>query len=203
MIRNIIFDWSGTLNDNVKAFYEAASIVFNKLGRKMISFEETKREFTLPYMVFWNKYFPDLTLEEEQKLYYEAIHQVPDAEIYDGVKEFLIKMKALGINLLVLSSDPNSKLLPEVEKAGLKDVFLEVIGEIHEKDGVITHLIEKYNFDPNETIYVGDTYGDITAGKGAGVVSVGITWGFQLEEKIREANPDFIISNIFEIEKLL
>ena len=92
---------------------------------------------------------------------------------------------------------------PEIEKAGLKELFLEVIGEIHEKTEVINDVVKRYNFNSKETIYVGDTSGDVEAGKAAGVVAVGITWGFQCEERLRKSNPDFVINEIFEIEKLL
>ena len=65
-IKNIIFDWSGTISDDFTPVYQASTLVFKKLGREPISIEEFKREFALPYMLFWNKYFPKLKEEEER-----------------------------------------------------------------------------------------------------------------------------------------
>ncbi len=56
MIRNIIFDWSGTLSNDLIPVYTATMNVFRKLGLKTLSLEEYKKEFTLPYIHFYHKH---------------------------------------------------------------------------------------------------------------------------------------------------
>jgi len=202
-IKNIIFDWSGTLSDDFTSVYQASMLVFKKLGREPISMEEYKREFTLPYMVFWNKYIPELTKEQEDKLYAEAIHQVDEPLIYDGVKTELERLKSLGINIIVISSHPYDKLIKEAKNYGIESYFNEINGGIHDKVEMILEITKRNNFHPKKTMYIGDVTHDIDAGKKAGVVTVALGWGYQSKEKLMEANPDYYISDIKSLKDLL
>ena len=199
MNKSIIFDWSGTLSNNVHAFHQVCNLMFNELGKKPLTTDEIRMNFTLPYMKFWNKYFPDLTKEKQCRLYEKLIHQVDEAELYDGVKETITNLHNLGFKIFILSSDPLSKLIPETKKSGLSEYFTEIIGNIHQKQYSIIEIIQKYNLNPNVTYYVGDTSGDIEAGKAAKVKTIGISWGFQHKDVLSKSNPDFLINNISEI----
>ena len=202
-IKNIIFDWSGTLSDDFTPVYQASMLVFKKLGREPISKEEYRKEFTLPYMVFWNKYFPKLTKEEGDKLYVEAIHQVDEPILYDGVKTELERLKSLGINMIVISSHPHDKLMKEATNYGVQSLFQEINGSIHDKTETIFDILQRNNFDPNQTMYVGDMTHDIDAGKKAGVVTVALGWGYQSKEVLISSNPDHYISDISNLDQLL
>jgi len=50
MIKNVIFDWSGVINDDLVTVYKAIMAIFQKLGAKEISLEEFKREWEQPHM---------------------------------------------------------------------------------------------------------------------------------------------------------
>src|SRR3989344_8134602 len=200
-IKNIIFDWSGTLSDDFTSVYQASMLVFKKLGRAPISMEEYRREFTLPYMVFWNKYFPELTKEVEDKLYVEAIHQVDEPILYEGVKTELERLKSLGINMIVISSHPHDKLLKEANNYGIRFLFQEINGSIHDKTETILDILQRNNFNPNQTMYVGDMTHDIDAGKKARVVTVALGWGYQSKEVLMDSNPDHYISDISNLDQ--
>lgn len=177
--------------------------MFQRLGAEPISLDQIKREFDTPYMKFWNRHFPNLSHEDEKKLFLEALSQVPSARMYDGVKELLHSLYSKNINMVVLSSDPSSKILPEAKNNGILGLFKEIYSEIHEKGPVLVDILKKHYFKPEETMYVGDTCGDVLAGKQAGVKTIGITWGFQHEDILKQSNPDFLIHDISKIEKLL
>ena len=50
MIKNIIFDWSGVINDSVENLLIVVNRMFAELGLKPISLPELKREWEQPYM---------------------------------------------------------------------------------------------------------------------------------------------------------
>ena len=202
-IDNMIFDWSGTLSNSVESFRQVCDLMFVALGRAPISLDEIRQEFTIPYMVFWNKYFPDLTKEAQDKLFRKCIAEVDSPKIYDGVKETLSHLDDLHIRMGVLSSDLYSTLLPEITKSDLHNFFMEIKAEVHEKGPALVNILKKHNFDPVRTMYVGDTSGDIDAGKFAGVVAVGVSWGYQCEDKLNKSNPDYLIKNISELCSLI
>lgn len=202
-IKNIIFDWSGTLSDDFTPVYQASMLIFKKLGKKPISMEEFRREFTLPYMVFWKKYFPEHTKEKQDKLYIKAINQVDDSRLYNGVKKELEKLKSLGVNMIIISSHPHNKLMSEANNYEIRSFFKEISGSIHDKTEAIVEILQRNNFNHDETMYIGDMTHDIDAGKKAKVKTVALGWGYQSEEVLRNSNPDHYISNISNLDQLL
>jgi phosphoglycolate phosphatase len=206
MIKNIIFDWSGVINDNLITVYNAAMIIFEKYGAQKISLEEFKREWEQPYMVFYNKYLPDLSKTEEDTAY-KAAYKVAASQYspkpYSHIKKTLQKFKNAGIKMVVISSDPSENLLSEIEEFHLQGLFTEVYGEIHDKVEVIHEVIKENQFDPEQTIFIGDTTHEIKVGKGASTKTAAVTWGFQNEDKLKSANPDYIIHNLKELESII
>ena len=204
MIKNIIFDWSGTLSDNTDYAVQVIDHLFKRLGRKEgISKEEVRNNFSLPYMTFYNKYFPNLTKEEQNGLYKEEISKTPVPDVFPGVKETIGYLDYRKIKMCILSTDNYTTLNPEVKKSGLEECFIEVKGEVYDKGPVLVDMIKEHNFDPRFTLYVGDTDGDVNFGKYAKVQTAGMTWGLQNEHLIEESNPDYIFNNLIELQTLI
>ncbi len=203
MIKNVIFDWSGTLNNDVDSYVDIVNEVFRMMKYdKVMTKEEIRREFTIPYMIFWNKYFPDLTKEDQDDMFRKVIH-LKRCELYPGVKEFLFELKEKGIKIFVVSSDLKRTLIPEATKDGVKDIFVEIFAHVYLKGPKIKEVVENYNLNPEETLYVGDTSGDIDAGKEAGVKTMAVNWGIQCEEKLKEAEPDYFFERVMDVRNLL
>lgn len=203
MNKAFIFDWSGTLSDNFHCFCQVCNLIFQELGKKPISEEEIRLNITSPPMKFWSKYFPNLLKEKQCELYERYIHQVDEPKLYKNVDAIIEFLNTKGYKIFIISSDPISKLIPEIKKSGLWLLFQKVIGESHEKGEAITSLINEFNLDKNSTYYVGDTSGDVEAGKIANVKTIGISWGFQNKKLLSKSNPDFLINNITDIKKIV
>jgi len=203
MIKNILFDWSGTLMDDLTTNYKATMYIFEKLGGKLVSFEEYRKMFFLPYMNFWKKHFPDCTKDQILKLFREGLDASGDTGLYLGVKDVLKRLYDKGIKLVVMSSGSQEKIIADAKRYSVFDYFQEINGNILDKAKVITEILQRNNFQPEETMYIGDMAHDIEAGKKGGVVSIGISWGHKPKEMLEAANPDHLISDIAELEKLL
>ena len=79
--------------------------------------------------------------------------------------------------MVVLSSDSEETILPEIKKFNLENVFNELAVNVHDKSEVIEDLIENNNFRKKETVFIGDTNHEIEVGKKAGIKTVAVTWG--------------------------
>ena len=204
MNKAIIFDWSGTLSDNFDLFHKIYNSILEELGKSKISKEELKANFTIPYMKFWDKYAPEISYEEENKLYSKyIIKQSGNFKVFKGVKETIKCLYDQGWNLFVISSDLKITLIPELKKADISKYFQKVIGEIHIKNKAITKLVNEFNLDKNNTYYVGDTSGDIEEGKKSGIKTIGISWGYNTREKLSKFKSNFLIDNIIELKEIL
>ncbi|OGD67286.1 hypothetical protein A2442_00755 [Candidatus Campbellbacteria bacterium RIFOXYC2_FULL_35_25] len=204
MKKAFIFDWSGTLSDNFHCFYKVCGLIFEDQGGTLLSEEEIKINFTMPYMKFWNKYFPDLTKEKAEELYEKFIHQVGEPDIFYNVQQVVEYLKMHGFELFIVSSDPISKLMPEIERSGISHFITKTIGGgNHLKEESIASLVEEYGLDRANTFYVGDTCGDVEFGKMAQVKTVAITWGIQHKDVVSKSNPDYLIDDIIEIQNII
>ncbi len=203
MIKNIIFDRSGTISNDIGPVVEATNIVFQQLGREPISIDEFKREFTLPYMNFWNKYFPDLTKEKQDKMFLEAIHSVGEPEPFPGMEDLLKKLYDKGINMIVYSSHPQKKLDKEMLDNNFTQYFKEVLGSVHDKTECIKEILDRNNFNNFETLYVGDMVHDIETSKKAGIKMLAVSWGYDSKETLQKANPDYLVENMSELNEVL
>ncbi len=203
MIKNIIFDWSGTLCNDFMQIYKATMVIFEKYGVPKITPEKYKEENKLLYMEFYNKYIPKLTMKEQDKLFRNAIRMVGSPKLFSGVKDLLEWLYNKGYKMAVLSSSLTSEIKKEIKKSKIGMYFKKVLGDVYDKRKTINALLNSLNFKPKETMFVGDTAHDIETGKNAGVTTVAITWGYQTKERILEAKPDYVIEDISELKSIL
>ena len=180
--------------------------IFKEIRGKGISLDEMRLELTLPYMNFWNKYFPDLTKEKCDELFSQHMVSIksitPEGRLptlYPYVKMTLDKLDKNGLLLCMVSSDPLNKIISFAEKEGIDEYFTEIYADAYEKETYIRSIIELRRLDCNETMYIDDLDGGILAGKVAGVKTVGAAYGFQHKRLLENAKPDYIIDSIEQL----
>jgi len=203
MIKNVVFDWSGVISNDIKVVHKALLIVFEKLGIKKISLRQFREEFELPYTKFYEKYARGVSDDVLVSLYTKAIHSVEEPEMFRGVKNVLEFLRSNGIRMAVLSTHMKTKLDKEIINYGLEGFFVSVKGNIHDKTDELVNLMKECKFDPRETAYVGDMAHDIEVGKKAKVLTVGVSWGYYSNERLAKSRPDVMIDNISEIKRII
>ena len=63
-IQNVIFDWSGTLVNDLRAVWRATNYTLIKAGRSKMTLEEFRAEFSLPFDEFYDRVTPGVPLEQ-------------------------------------------------------------------------------------------------------------------------------------------
>lgn len=205
MFKNIIFDWSGVIKDALGPSLWVVGRMMETLGGKKISLKEFQENWEQPYMKFWNKYFPELNLGDEQKLYYSIISQkdCPKANVYPGVVDLIKKIKKDKKFIAVLSSDSPKTLLPEIKEYSLENIFDEVVTDVHDKTEGMKSILKKNNLNKKETIFIGDSNHEIEVGQDVGIKTIAVTWGFCTEEKLKATNPDYLVHSVGELGEIL
>lgn len=202
-IINLIFDWCGTCSDDLRSHvYLAAMYVFSMLGLKGLTLEKFKEEFMAPYMDFYRKFTQESKTRIDE-LYLEKIRSLGRPKLFPGVKELLGFLFEKGKKLAILSSYPQETLLEETKHHGIKELFLDIVGSAHDKASAMATLMERNGFLPEETAYIGDMIYDIEVGKIARVTTIALSWGYQSKSKLLSAQPDFVLSNLREINKII
>lgn len=200
MIKNIIFDWSGVIDDSVENHLCVVNEIFKEFGVKEIILEEMKENWVQPYMLFYNKYLPNLTHEEEEKAFKKAILKYQKNKAYPGIVELLKSFKEKGIKMVILSDNLTEIVFSRIKSFGLEDIFIDIITHTYNKFKSIDELVRRNNFKKEETIFIGDSNHEIEEGKNAGVLTGAVTWGYCTKAKLESLKPDFVISNLEELK---
>ena len=87
MIRNVIFDWSGTLVDDLEAVWRSTNYTLQRSGVPEMSLTEFRAEFSLPFDEFYARVTPGVSLEQLEIWYKErfieeqqTVRALPHAE---------------------------------------------------------------------------------------------------------------------------
>lgn len=205
MFKNIIFDWSGVIKDSIENHIWSVGEMMKIFGGKEISREELKENWRQPYMNFWHKYFPNLTIEDQSNAYYKTIARkdAPATKAYPGIANLIKNLKNMGAYVAVVSSDSPKTLLPEMKEYGLENIFDKVITDVHDKTHGVNEILLDRKIKKEETVFIGDSNHEIEVGKELGIGTIGVTWGFTSEDRLKQNNPDYLVHNIKELEDVL
>lgn len=194
-MKNIIFDWSGVVRDTVTGQLWIVNKIFEKYNVSKISLEELRENWKQPPALFYQEYLPEGYSEKERVKFFSEIQldkDCPKAAPFSEVVKLIHKCKESGYFLAVVSSDFPETLLPEVREYGLENIFNEIVTDADDKLEAVQRIIKENDLDLQNTFFVGDSNHEIDVAKKVRIKSVGVTWGFTSEQKLRSRNPDYI-----------
>lgn len=127
-------------------------------------------------------------------------------ESYDGVDEMLRALREQDIHTAIVTNKhgPTGRKICDT-LFGTDGSRLEVfVGAypgmvLKPEPDEIRKLIERFGIERSECMYCGDHDIDMKTGKAAGVVTVGVTWGFHTREELAAAGADYVVDKPCEI----
>lgn len=204
MIRNILFDWSGTLVDDLPPVVEATNAVLTRYGLESMTREVFRREFSLPFTDFYRRILPHVEIEELELVFRPAMAaSTAPVSMIPAAREFLERSRRAGRRLFVLSSAPPEAVLAQAELLGLTHFFEEIFAGVRDKTRRIGGILAERGLAAAETIMVGDMRHDVHAAKAAGIRSVAVLTGYEFPEVIAESVPDVTVADLSHLEALL
>ncbi|HNS06021.1 MAG TPA: HAD family hydrolase [Candidatus Saccharicenans sp.] len=188
--KGVIFDLDGTLLDTIEDITSALNTVMLRHGFKQFSIEEAKKMVGDGMRELMVRAKPELTgqpelidaLVNEFRQEYARVwreHSRP----YPGIPELLTELNEKGLKLAVLSN----KAHPFTEimvKELLPVPFQAVLGSqpgipLKPDPAPARLVLQELNLRPDEVLYVGDTAVDMKTALAAGLIPVGVLWGFR------------------------
>lgn len=210
MYKLIIFDMDGTILNTLEDLYESVNYILNEFSFPTRTIEEVRCFVGNGIYKLIERAVPKDTAKEtidevfEKFIIYYKEHCSIHTKPYDGINELLNELKEKGYKLAVVSNKADSavKILAEDYFTGLFD---DAIGErkgIQRKpspDSVLA-LIDEYNVDKQETLYIGDSEVDIQTANNAHIDYALVKWGFRDEEFLYQHGASHIFASCEELK---
>ena len=201
--RNIIFDWSGTLVDDLPPVLEATNAVLTHFGRPALTREGFRRAFRLPFTGFYEEYLPGVTLEALDAVWQPAFRaSAQPVTILPHALDYLTACADRSLRLFVLSSAPQDAVESQARSLGLHDFFERIHAGVHDKRQRIASLLDDHALAPAETIMIGDMRHDIHTARAGGIRSVAVLTGYEYPDVLATADPDLMVDDLSILRRL-
>ncbi len=203
-IRNIIFDWCGTLVDDLPAVWRATNVVLRNAGVRELTLEEYRAEFELPFQRFYDRFTPGLPMAQLEAWYHPAFHaEQHSIRELPHARAFLEYCRSCSLRTFVFSSIHHDHFAQHREITTLTPFIERAYVDIRDKCAAIKDVLKENHLDPRETLFIGDMQHDIQAARHGGVHSVAVLTGFNRVEQLRAAKPDLIVEHLGELQEVL
>lgn len=128
--------------------------------------------------------------------------------LYDGIPELLTALVDRGMGLSVLTNKPQPFADLCASEYLQQWPFDLVQGQVEgvpvKPDPAMPALaMDKLGLQPEEILYLGDTDVDMKTAAGAGMLAVGVLWGFRPESELIGAGARKIIAHPLELLEML
>lgn len=209
MIHCLIFDLDGTLLDSIGGITVALNKGFSMMGFPAVAPATVASGVGNGDLRLLTRILPGQppeVLQEAIRLFRESYLQLEQFPLYPGITSVLKHYR--GRKIAVATNKPAPLAEYSVEKAGI-DRYIDVVaadtGDVPLKPApdLLFSVLQKLKMKASEAVMIGDSGVDIMAGKAAGMLTCGVTYGIGSPEAVRAAGPDYLAGSAGELIKLI
>src|SRR5271166_5634569 len=220
-IQLVIFDLDGTLIDSRLDLVHSVNAALRHIGRTELPDDVIASYVGDGAPVLIQRALGGEVVDEalvrkglEFFLKYYREHKLDHTTVYPGVAEALAAIQNSGSQsqnggprkLAVLSNKPVGPSKAIIDALGLGQFFSQVYGgnsfatKKPDPEGA-RRLLEEHGVPPQQAAIVGDSHVDVHTGRNAGMVTVGVTYGFA-PHTLQDAPPDVLVDHPGELSAL-
>lgn len=210
MIKNIIFDFNGTVLDDVKVSFDALNHLCLKYLNKTYSMEYYLDHFSFPVKEFYKEMgfdFNCISYDEVANNFinYYNLHY-KECSIYEGIEELILELKNKGITIYLLTASYKELLMDQFKYFKIEKLFDYVIClDNKHAYGKLETARLYFNTNPikeDETLMIGDTLHDYEVSKSLNIKPILFSKGHN-SLRLLKTKSDDVISSQRDIIKYL
>ena len=213
MVKNLIFDFDGTIVDTSEGIIKSMHYAFEKLEINNLPDSRVKEIIGPPLdeMIAMLLDTDDKKLIEKGMFHFRQRYSkegLEELKLYDNVEDTLSYLHNLNIRLFIVTSKPHQFTKVISENLGIIQYFNDISGvnlhgESKSKGYRIKEIIKKHNLDVKETYMVGDRKEDVLAANQSKINTIGILYGFGKKEDLVSEGCKYFCCNFKDLENLL
>jgi len=200
-LKGFIFDLDGTLINSLPVVRTSLSNTLLKFCGRVYTDKELSSLFGPSEEGIFKKLFPD-SWRDVLQFYlaeYNRIH-MQYAKPFPGVVEALNLLHERKMKLALVSGKGPGSMEISLRHSDLKHFFEVIITGSEQRASKPEHLkqvLARWNFSPEEVVYIGDIAYDMQAAKEVGVLPISALWAETVQvQKVLAMNPTFAFDNL-------
>lgn len=213
-VKAVIFDFDGTLavlNIDFSLMRERVFDLIQKYGIR----EDSIRERYLLEII--DEVYPIIEkgTPSRAKEFYEKAHEIlhnvemgaaRDGRMISGGEETLNALRQMGMKVGIITRNCEEavrQVFPEIDEHCDAFISRDSVGNVKPHPDHLNSMLKALNVSGKDSVMVGDHLIDIQAGKGAGMITVGVLTRRIKRNEFEEAGADYILKDVTEIDPLL
>lgn len=206
--QHILWDWNGTLLNDVWLCVETMNRLLAKRGLEELTVDRYLEVFGFPVKDYYARIGFDFTKEPFEGISEEYISQF-DSDCFrcglkEDAKQVLDTVAAMGVSQSILSAAHRDYLQSCVEHYGIRDYFLHLAGleDIHAFSKLQTgrNLMQRLGANGENVLMVGDTVHDFEVATGMGCRCILVADGHQKRELLEKCNVP-VVERLVDVVK--
>ncbi|MET9804044.1 HAD family hydrolase [Streptomyces sp. NPDC006368] len=185
---HLVWDWNGTLLDDIDAVIGATNAAFEEIGLEPITLARYRELYCVPVPVFYERLMGRLPTDAEWAMMDGAFHRhywvrAEACGLTAGAAELLAARQDAGHTQSLLSLAPHEHLLPIVRRHGIEPRFVRVDGRTDTSTaGKAAHMVRHLKAldgvaRAERVVVIGDAADDAIAAAHVGAKAVLYTGG--------------------------
>ncbi|MGW2282852.1 HAD family hydrolase [Streptomyces sp. NPDC001770] len=201
---HLVWDWNGTLLDDIHAVLGATNTAFAEVGLAPITLDQYRATYCVPVPLFYERLLgripDDAEWERMDVLFHDAYAELRAAcRLTDGAAELLAGWRRDGRSQSLLSMHGHEQLIPTVRGYGIEPHFVRVDGRTGPSGGSKALHMERHfaalgTVAPEHAVIIGDAVDDAVAAAHVGARAVLYTGGSHDRASLEEAGVPVVDS---------
>jgi phosphoglycolate phosphatase len=208
-IKSIIWDWNGTLLNDVEISIMSMNQMLEKRNYPLLSREKYLAIFTFPVQEYYKNAGVDFDVYDWDTIAMEFISNyrknVKKAKLHKDVQSTLDHFERKNISQYILSAMEQGFLNETVSTAGIDGMFKKIVGLNNHyaatKEGIAGELVREIDLKSNEICMIGDTIHDLEVAEVVGVPCVLISHGHQSHARLKNTGA-VVVKDFQELREL-
>ena len=189
--RHVLFDWNGTLQDDLRAAVAGTNALLRDQGKPEITPERYREVFSFPARGCYEALGIDVEHHDWDALcarFFAVFSTHPSVRLFPGAEAALRALRAAGVGLSIVSTSEANELERALARHGVRDCFGAVSGNSDaaagSKVGRALALFGRLGVAPSEACMVGDTGHDKEVADEIGCACVLVASGYESRPRL-------------------
>ncbi len=198
-IKLVIFDFDGTIADTMDLGLDIANLLAIKYGYRTVTREElvyyrnlsTRDALKSVGIGFLKLPFIARDFREELNKRIDLLKPI------DGMAEVITQIHRKKCVIGILTSNSTKNVISFLNRNSLQNIFhfIKPQKNLFSKSKMLKTIVQNYQFETNEVLYVGDETRDIKAARECNIPVASVCWGLNTRTALKQHDPDYLIES--------